>query len=152
VAVNRDVLLRFDSIINSRRGDRMGRSLVQLYALAVCFTTLMCFVVALGIATYDVIQIASPAFTVPEYMAWQTDEQFLAWYPDKKDLPEIERTVLREQYRQNALDAERRSALQSLVFMAIILAIDSVVYRVHWRVAWKLDRSNNPTEARIAQA
>ncbi len=121
----------------------MGRSLVQLYAVGVCFATLMCFVVSLGIGLYDGVQIVAPGFTVQNYMLWEDDEQFLTYYPDKKNLPEVERRALREQYRQNALESERRSSLQSLVFVAIIIGIDVVVYLVHWRIANKLEQQRN---------
>ena len=122
----------------------MGRSLVQLYALAVCFATLMCFVVALGIGLYDVVQISAPGFTVQSYPAWEDDEQFLAYYPDKKDLPVAERTALREEYRRKGLESEQHTALQSLVFVGIILAIDVAVYLVHWRIARKLEPPRSP--------
>jgi hypothetical protein len=123
--------------------NHMGRSLVQLYAVSVCFATLMCFVVALGIALYDVVQIAAAGFTVVNYMLWEDDEQFLAYYPDKKELPEAERRALRGQYRQDALELERRTALQSLVFMGIIIAIDVSVYLVHWRIATRLEQQRS---------
>lgn len=113
----------------------MGRSLIQLYALSVCFASLMCLVVALGLAMYDLVRISAPGFTVQEYMLWHSDEHFLMYHPDKKDLPPAERAALREEYRQSALSAERRSAQQRFVFESIIILIDIVVYAVHWRIA-----------------
>jgi len=113
----------------------MARSLIQLYALTVCFATLMCLVVALGLACYDVIRIAAPSFTVPNYAALQSDEYYLMYHPDKKDLPKRELTALREKYREDALQEERHGAQQRFVFEAIILVIDVVVYAVHWRIA-----------------
>ena len=111
------------------------RSLIQLYALAVCFATLMCLVVALGLGIYDVVRIVAPAFTVQDSMLWRSDEHFLMYNPDKKDLPPDERAALREKYRLEALDTERHSAQQRLVFVAILLAIDAVVYAIHWSIA-----------------
>jgi hypothetical protein len=113
----------------------MARSLIQLYALTVCFATLMCLVVALGLGIYDLIRIAAPGFTVPDYMRWQSDEDFLRYHPDKSELPEEDRAALREKYRQTALEVERRSALQRLVFVAIIVGINDVVYASHWLIA-----------------
>lgn len=117
----------------------MGKSLLQVYALTVCFATLMCLVVALGIGIYDVVQVASPGFTVQEHMLWQSDEHFLLYHPDKKGLPPDELKSLREQHRQAAMETERRGALQSLVFMGIIIAIDVAVYAVHWTMACRFD-------------
>jgi hypothetical protein len=117
----------------------MARSFIQLYALAVCFATLMCLVIALGLGLYDLIRVAAPGFTVQDYGMWQSDEQLLLYYPDKKDMQFAERTAFRENQRAAAVSSERRSALQRLVFVAIILGIDMVVYALHWRIARRME-------------
>jgi hypothetical protein len=38
----------------------MGKSLVEIYALAVCFFAIICFVIALGIGVYDIIELSNP--------------------------------------------------------------------------------------------
>jgi hypothetical protein len=124
------------------------RSLIQLYALAVCFATLMCLVVALGLGTYDVVRIISPAFTVQDSMLWRSDEHFLMYNPDKVGLPPAERAALRENYRQVAIEAERRYAQQRLVFVTIILAIDVVVFALHWSIA---RRTESQSALRVEQ-
>jgi hypothetical protein len=101
----------------------------------------MCLVVALGIAIYDIVQIAAPSFTVQQYELWQSDEHYLSFYPDKKGLPPQEIARLRVTARQSALASERRSAMQSLLFTTIIILIDAVVYAVHWRIARRSDPS-----------
>jgi hypothetical protein len=111
------------------------RSLVQVYALAVCFATLMCLVVALGVGLYDVVQIAAPKFTLAYYEPYRSNATFTRLYPDQGTRPENELTQVREQMLADALHAERRSATQSLVFAAIILAIDVIVFGAHWRIA-----------------
>ena len=115
------------------------RSFIQLYALAVCFATLMCLVVALGLGIYDVVRIAAPAFTVQDSMLWRSDEHFLMYYPDRKDLPPAERAALRENYRLEAVETERLGAQQRLAFVAIILVIDAVVYAIHWNIAGRTE-------------
>ena len=117
----------------------MGRSLVQLYALTVCFFTLMCLVIVLGLGIYDVVRIVRPDFTVQDDMLWQSNELYRTYRQDKKDLPDAEITALREQGRRAAVDAERRGAEQRLVFLGIILGIDIVVYAIHWRIARKAE-------------
>ena len=42
----------------------MKRSFVEIYGLAVCFVTLLCFVIALGVGIYDLLQVAFPEFTL----------------------------------------------------------------------------------------
>ena len=56
----------------------MKKSILEIYALAVCFVALVCFVIALGIGVYDLIQIANPVFTINayEYNRHQSNEAF----------------------------------------------------------------------------
>ena len=113
---------------------------IQVYALAVCFCTLVCFVIALGVGLYDVVQITAPQFTLQQWYShvYGSNEQFVATYPDKKGLPADEIKRLREQASGDALTGERRAAEQSEVFVLIILAIDSAVFAVHWRIAQRV--------------
>jgi hypothetical protein len=112
----------------------MGRSLISVYALAVCFCTLMCLVIVLGIGLYDLVRIVAPQFTLDQ--SWiQTDAQFLAYYPQKKELSAEEIKALRAEYRMSAVQGERHVALQRFVWLAIIATIDGVVYALHWRLA-----------------
>lgn len=114
----------------------MPRSLIQFYALTVCFCTLMCGMIALGFAAYDLIRIAAPGFTMASsYGAWDSDEQFLLGHPDKKGLLPAEIASLREKYRQEAIAYERKTGQQGFVWAFIILAIDAAVYAIHWRLA-----------------
>ena len=117
----------------------MLRSPIQFYALTVAFCTLMCGIVALGVATYDVVRIAAPGFTIADGAIWVSDEQFLLYYPDKKGLSPAEIDEFRENQRREALAAERKTGQQGLVVAAIILVIDASVYWVHWRIARKAE-------------
>jgi hypothetical protein len=122
----------------------MFRSLIQVYALTVCFCTLMCGVIALGVAAYDVVRIAAPGFTMANtYGAWDSDEQFVLVYPDKKGLPLAEISAFREKYRQDGLAAERKTGQQGFVFAFIILVIDGAVYTIHWRIARRAEPVRN---------
>lgn len=113
----------------------MRRSAIQIYALAVCFATLMCLVVSLGIGLYDGVQIAFPDFTLSAWQPYESNSQFVLFWPDKKDLPDEQVTKLREDAYRDALHGERHAAKQSLVFVSIILVIDIVVYAIHWKIA-----------------
>lgn len=131
----------------------MRRTLVEIYALAVCFFSVACFVITLGIALYDLVEIATPAFTLDarEYERHQSDQAFLQSggtttrivrveggerieetrpAPDSTDL-----TKKREESFQRALAAERRGAGQSLVRAGIILLISCLVFMLHWQLA-----------------
>lgn len=114
------------------------RSLIQLYALAVCFCALMCLVIALGIGLYDLVRIAVPDFTLSQSY-YVTNDQYLLYNPEKKGLPVDELTRQREELHQQSLVGERKGGGQSLVFAAIIVGIDIVVYAIHWRIARQAD-------------
>ena len=124
--------------------------MLEIYALAVCFIALVCFVVALGIGVYDLIQIASPEFTLNayEYERHQSNETFGGGSPGRAlrgiapgipieptERPEEEVTQQREESFQSALRSERRRGMQSLIQIMIILVIDVLVFAPHWLLA-----------------
>jgi hypothetical protein len=113
----------------------MSRSAIQVYALAVCFATLMCLVVSVGIGIYDGVRIAFPGFTLSGWQVYESNSQYVLFWPDKKDLPDEQLTKLRAAAYRDALAGERHGAMQNLVFMSIILLIDIAVYGAHWRIA-----------------
>ena len=116
----------------------MKRGLVEIYALAVCFVTLVCFVIALGIGIYDIIQIVNPEFTLSSYTYDRhlSNEAFLKNWPEDKPRPQGEElTRLRKESYQAALRSEKRSAIQSLTMVFIVILVDLVVYIIHWYAA-----------------
>jgi hypothetical protein len=129
----------------------MKKSILEIYALAVCFATIVCFVVALGVALYDVIQIANPEFTLSSYeynrhqsndAFWNNCSQYDSKDKDKKRPPEDELTKRRmEGYRQ-AVQSERRNAFQGITMASIIILIDIVFFVVHWRIARRARETN----------
>lgn len=129
----------------------MKKTILEIYALAVCFATIVCFVVALGIALYDVLQIAKPDFTLSsrEYNRhqsndafWKSCDQYESKDKDRKRPAEDELTKLRtESYRQ-ALQSERRDAFQGITKAIIVILIDVVFFIVHWRIARRARETN----------
>lgn len=103
----------------------MRRSAIQIYALAVCFAALMCFVVSLGIGLYDAVQIAFPSFTLPNWQMYESNAQYMLFWPDKKGLPDEQIANVRESAYRDALAVEQHAAMQSAVFVAIILLINA---------------------------
>lgn len=120
--------------------------MLEIYALSVCFVTLVCFVIALGIGIYDLIQIASPAFTLNayEYERHQSNQAFgrspriemrglapgVSIEPTEPSAEEL--TQQREESYQAALRSERRRGIQSLTIVGIVMVIDLCVFGVHW--------------------
>jgi len=136
----------------------MKKSIVEIYALAVCFATIGCFVIALGVAIFDVIQIANPEFTLSshEYNRHQSNDQYIEFgrnspdqydndKKDKKGPSDEELTKRRlESYRQ-VIQAERRDAFQGITKALIIMIIGVVFFIAHWRIARRAREANTTT-------
>jgi hypothetical protein len=122
----------------------LKKSILEIYALAVCFVTVVCFVVALGIASYSVLEISKPEFTITswQYSQHQTNDAF--WNScsggrycgseeKKKERPsEPELTKQREESFALVLLNEQRDASQTLVKCLIVILIDAAAFALHW--------------------
>jgi hypothetical protein len=117
------------------------KSLLEIYALAVCFVTITCFAIFLGVGIYAIIELSAPGFTMKSYNyeVHQTNENFTRGWEDEKrqKYSEEEITKLREEDYQVALDRVRRDAAQSLLKVFIIILIDIVIFLIHWSIAKK---------------
>lgn len=118
----------------------MKKSILEIYALVVCFFTLACFVITLGTAIYDIVQITRPDFTLKkyDYEKYQTNEKFLQFWPKDKTIPSDKKvSELRKENFEITLRAESRSGMQDLINAVIIILINSVMFVFHWRLAKK---------------
>jgi len=117
----------------------MKKSILEIYALAVCFVTVVCAVVALGIGIYDIVEMSNPEFTLAAYQfeRHQTNEAFFSRECDEQisDQTEEQKTQQRLASYDRALKTESRNAVQSLVKIVIVLVIDICVFLIHWRIA-----------------
>lgn len=123
----------------------MKRTLLEVYALAVCFVTVGCFVIAFGIALYGAIGVAQPGFTLSghTYEMHRTNDRFFnrqVFMPDEEKQqrvrpPEAELTRQRQESLAAAIDGERRDSAQTTVKSMIVVLIDLLVFFVHWRIA-----------------
>jgi hypothetical protein len=126
----------------------MKKTALGVYALAVCFVTVICFVITLGIALYSAVQIARPEFTLTgsDYTAHQTNDAY--WNgcsgdrycggsdERKKDRPgEAELTQQRTASYTRVLANEQRDGAQVLVKSLIVVFIDMAVFAFHWFIA-----------------
>ncbi|MCK9531218.1 MAG: hypothetical protein M0R77_11770 [Gammaproteobacteria bacterium] len=125
----------------------MKRNLLEIYALAVCFFTVACFVIVLGIAVWDGVSVLAPEFTLSNHN-WerhQTDEAFRKslsnenrYREDKDSYKPPEGAALtdaRIQSYDQALRAERRIGFQGLARNAIILLLNIALFAIHWKLA-----------------
>ncbi len=131
----------------------MKKNLVEIYALAVCFFTVACFVIVAGMTAWDVVQLSAPEFTInnDQYEAHLSDQQYRDWLIQRNQHKEDEYvppsgqnlTDARNTSWQQALKGEQRSALQSLAQNFIILVIDILVFMAHWVIAKKSRESHS---------
>jgi len=119
----------------------MKKTLVEIYALAVCFVTVTCFAIATGIAIYDFVQIGFPeiALSSYQYERHQSNAAYRSSHqPGSKAiaaLSEEELTKRREESYRLALKSERRDGWQSLLRVAIVMLVNVVFFVIHWRLA-----------------
>ena len=132
----------------------MKKTILEVYALAVCFFAVACFAVALGFFIYGAIGIANPEFTLQywEYTRHQTNDEF--WGPSTLGPPMvIPGEKARERVRPDeakltkqrlasyirVIANERRGNTQTVVKSAIVIFIDLLVFCLHWKIAHRED-------------
>jgi len=123
------------------------KSLLEIYSLAVCFVTIICFAVALGIGVYDILEMSQPELTLKsfQYQRHQSNEAFTRNWPKNKEKPsEAEMTRMRAKSYAVALEAEKRDAIQSFIRVLIVITIDMVIFLFHWKLAKRMRESNSP--------
>jgi hypothetical protein len=123
----------------------MKKSLLEIYALAVCFATIVCFVISLGVAIYSIIEIINPEFTMNsyEYKRYQSNDAYWLsrvddWRNKEKEMQrpsEDELTKQRTEGYRLAVIAEKRDGYQGITKTAIVILINIVVFFIHWRIA-----------------
>ena len=131
----------------------MKKSVLEIYALAVCFFTVACFVIVTGMAIWEVVRLSAPEFTLSSFL-WQqhqTDDAFKTklvnehrYVAEKHTYTPPEGTELtkaRETSFAQAIASERRTASQDLIRNLIILLIDGLVFVVHWKIAIRARQS-----------
>jgi len=123
------------------------KSKLEIYALSLCFVTIVCAAISLGIGIYSMVEIYKPEFTMfsYQYEGHQTNELFLKQQGYKiktPDLSEEEKTEMRLESYKVALNSEARSGTQRLVKVVIIIAIDIIVFIIHWIIAMRAREAN----------
>lgn len=132
----------------------MKKTLLEIYALLVCFVSISCFSITAGIGLYSMIGFTAPEITLDnwEYERHQSNDQF--WEQQgpfampleieesmagESKLPkrpsEDELTEARTKSYANALRSEKRSSLQTILQTSIIALIAMLLFLVHWRIA-----------------
>ena len=141
----------------------MEHMFTRIYALLVCFVSMVCIAITTGVALYDVVKIINPELTLSpyQYQHLQSNETFrrLRYAPrpfitneglveqraaaaasrTQEKLSEDEITRLREKELETLIGNERRAATASLVRMLIILLVSCPLFYIHWRLAQRYE-------------
>jgi hypothetical protein len=133
----------------------LKKSLLEIYALAVCFATIVCFVISLGVAIYSIVEIINPKFTMNsyEYKRYQSNDAYWLSRVDdyrnkEKDMQRPSEDELTKQKTEGyrlAVISEKRDGYQGLTKTAIIILINIVVFFIHWRIARRARETNIAT-------
>lgn len=123
------------------------KSKLEIYALAVCFASIVCLIISIGIAGYSIIEITAPKITMSShnYQKYQTNdaywqskwgcsEQYKAT-SDKTRPKEEEITKQRLDAFALAIEGEQREGFQTLIKCLMFILISGIVLFVHWRIA-----------------
>lgn len=126
----------------------MKKTILEIYGLAICFITVICFMVVSGIAIYKLLAVAKPDFTLDswQYSMHQSNDAYWSQrsmpppmaepLPKKLERPpENELTRQREDSYRRVLAAEQRDSFQTLVKCLIVLLIDAAAFMMHWVIA-----------------
>ena len=133
---------------------------IRIYALAVCFVSVICIAITAGFALYNLIALAAPDLTIEPYRIQylSSNTEFVnnqGFYPRPapimvgpdgtaqavpsdnpfEGMTDAQITDLRLEKLQNEYTLHRRSATLSLLREGIIILISSVLFFIHWRLA-----------------
>ena len=140
----------------------MENNLIRVYALSVCFVTILCVAATSGIALYGIAVYISPELGLDRttYSAYQSNDGFRSsrfFYRPPAIVAEPSSGIIRSttdyntdlqppmsdeeveelRLRQYAviLKNEKFDAMKSLLRYLIILTVSSLLFAVHWRIA-----------------
>lgn len=134
----------------------MKKTAIEIYALLICFSAMVCLSINAGLVIYNIVSLANPELTLSDYQYQdhQTNDSYWRyrsgrsgvmqindWTPHPKETnnpakqrpTEDKLTQQRLASYQNALDAEARSATSKLIFEFIVIFISSILFFIHWR-------------------
>lgn len=142
-----------------RRLTNDKESILEIYALSVCFVALVVFTISSCIGIYNIISLIKPEFTISSYeysyhlnndSYWKNNQNNYNCDSNKMEKSkEIQRpseeilTKQRQESYSNIIKVEKRKASQSLVQILIIFIACTFAFVLHWLIARKSSESNN---------
>ena len=128
--------------------------LLELYCLAICFISVICFAITAMVITRSAIGIVTPETTIDAYTyrQYQSNDNYWEFFKnrqsgisDKATLirpPENILTERRTTQWQLEIINEKRSNWQTLITCALILGINLFVFLIHFFIRKKANSKN----------
>jgi len=116
----------------------MKKTLVEIYALLVCFGSIFIVIVAAATALYSAVRATHQALTVDGYSYRRSlsDEEFMEAWPRQSPAPRpADVPGLRSVAYARALDVESRVGLNACISSAMYVICAGLVFGLHWRLA-----------------
>ena len=125
------------------------RTVLQIYAAAVCFVSVGCLAIALGIAAYSTIGVIAPRLTAPPMSLLPAPPTPPFPFPIGGDStqpstsvasvapapPSVEEIAKRKaEAMENGLRNEVIVSRQSLLRWGIVALISALLFAAHWRI------------------
>ena len=127
------------------------KSKLEIYALSVCFASVICLVISVGIGGYSLVQIITPELTIRSYNYNQFLTNDVFWKSVKscsnkeKERKRPRNEVLTKQRLEAysiELKSEKREGLQTLIRCIIFVLVSCVTIAIHWKIALR-SRANS---------
>lgn len=128
----------------------MPRSLISIYAAAVCFAAAVCMSIAAGVTIFSIVRITIPEVTSSAYQSQlQAPAEYAAaarvapggmvvFPPFGSAAPPSLTPEQMKKARQTALRLalvyERGSGTRALILWGITLVVSGVLWLLHWRI------------------
>jgi len=123
------------------------KSKLEIYALSVCFASMIFLVIASGIGIYSIVEITVPEFTILsyDYNKYQSNDAY--WNDinngDPKDnngATKPSKDVLTRQRLEKfslIIKGEQREGFQALLKSLIFIFVAGTALFIHWKIAKK---------------
>jgi len=120
------------------------KSKLEVYALTVCFASVICLVISISISGYSVVRILHPGLTMTSsylYHNLQTNDNYWKNLYVKSDTCNLKRPTEEELTKkrlaalQNEFNDEKRQGLQNLIQSLMFVIAGALTLIIHWQIA-----------------